>query len=63
MRDHLRATQVDHRQVDDRADQPDRDEFNALIAMNVEPELNKVGLYLINVNITTSTTRPIPPIR
>ena len=30
----------------------DRDEFNALIAMNVEPELNKVGLYLINVNIT-----------
>ena len=29
----------------------DRDEFNALIAMNVEPELNKVGLYLINVNI------------
>ena len=30
----------------------DREEFQSKIRMNVEPELNKVGLKLINVNIT-----------
>jgi len=33
----------------------DRESFLASIRMNVEPELNKVGLYLINVNITDIT--------
>ncbi len=30
----------------------DRESFLAAIRRNVEPELNKIGLYLINVNIT-----------
>jgi flotillin len=30
----------------------DREQFMSLIRKNVEPELNKIGLYLINVNIT-----------
>ncbi len=33
----------------------DRESFLELIRKNVEPELNKVGLYLINVNITDIT--------
>ena len=33
----------------------DRERFLELIRRNVEPELNKVGLYLINVNITDIT--------
>jgi flotillin len=33
----------------------DREKFLEAIRMNVEPELNKVGLYLINVNITDIT--------
>jgi flotillin len=33
----------------------DRESFLAAIRQNVEPELNKVGLYLINVNITDIT--------
>ncbi len=33
----------------------DRESFLAAIKNNVEPELNKVGLYLINVNITDIT--------
>jgi len=33
----------------------DRESFLASIRKNVEPELNKVGLYLINVNITDIT--------
>ncbi|MCA9786502.1 MAG: flotillin family protein, partial [Candidatus Cloacimonetes bacterium] len=33
----------------------DRESFLAAIRKNVEPELNKVGLYLINVNITDIT--------
>jgi flotillin len=32
-----------------------RDEFLAAVTKNVEPELNKIGLYLINVNITDIT--------
>ena len=33
----------------------DRESFLASIRRNVEPELNKIGLYLINVNITDIT--------
>ncbi|MBW2277368.1 MAG: flotillin family protein [Deltaproteobacteria bacterium] len=33
----------------------DRESFLASIRKNVEPELNKIGLYLINVNITDIT--------
>jgi flotillin len=33
----------------------DRESFLESIRMNVEPELNKIGLYLINVNITDIT--------
>ncbi|OHB45243.1 MAG: flotillin [Planctomycetes bacterium GWC2_49_10] len=33
----------------------DRESFLAAIRKNVEPELNKIGLYLINVNITDIT--------
>lgn len=33
----------------------DRESFLAAIRRNVEPELNKIGLYLINVNITDIT--------
>ena len=33
----------------------DRESFLELIRKNVEPELNKIGLYLINVNITDIT--------
>lgn len=33
----------------------DREKFLAAIRNNVEPELNKIGLYLINVNITDIT--------
>ncbi len=33
----------------------DRESFLASIRNNVEPELNKIGLYLINVNITDIT--------
>jgi len=33
----------------------DRERFLASIRKNVEPELNKIGLYLINVNITDIT--------
>jgi len=33
----------------------DRESFLASISNNVEPELNKIGLYLINVNITDIT--------
>ena len=33
----------------------DRERFLELIRRNVEPELNKIGLYLINVNITDIT--------
>jgi flotillin len=33
----------------------DRESFLTAIRQNVEPELNKVGLYLINVNITDIT--------
>lgn len=33
----------------------DRESFLDLIRKNVEPELNKIGLYLINVNITDIT--------
>jgi flotillin len=33
----------------------DREKFLEFIRQNVEPELNKVGLYLINVNITDIT--------
>lgn len=33
----------------------DRESFLEAIRKNVEPELNKVGLYLINVNITDIT--------
>ncbi len=33
----------------------DRESFLASVRRNVEPELNKIGLYLINVNITDIT--------
>lgn len=33
----------------------DRESFLAAVRKNVEPELNKIGLYLINVNITDIT--------
>jgi len=33
----------------------DRERFMTMIRKNVEPELNKIGLYLINVNITDIT--------
>src|SRR5262245_54769413 len=33
----------------------DRESFLTAIRKNVEPELNKIGLYLINVNITDIT--------
>src|SRR5690606_4001603 len=33
----------------------DREKFLESIRKNVEPELNKIGLYLINVNITDIT--------
>src|SRR5512138_2128934 len=33
----------------------DRESFLESIRRNVEPELNKIGLYLINVNITDIT--------
>jgi flotillin len=33
----------------------DRESFLTAIRMNLEPELNKIGLYLINVNITDIT--------
>jgi len=33
----------------------DRERFLEAIRMNVEPELNKIGLYLINVNVTDIT--------
>ena len=33
----------------------DRERFLSSIRKNVEPELNKIGLYLINVNITDIT--------
>ena len=33
----------------------DRESFLESIRKNVEPELNKIGLYLINVNITDIT--------
>jgi flotillin len=37
----------------------DRESFLAAIRNNVEPELNKIGLYLINVNITDITDESI----
>jgi len=35
----------------------DRESFLESIRKNVEPELNKIGLNLINVNITDITER------